>query len=115
MGTLFALSPLLPDPTLQKLCIVISMGISGGLWGNLSGLVFPRFFGRSHLGAITGIFMATAIYASAAGPYFFSLFHDAHGDYRLAFALSAIAPALLFLSSPLAENPQHRFRPADTP
>jgi len=115
MVLVFALGPLLTQPLLAKLMIVIGMGVAGGLWSNLSGVVFPRFFGRAHLGAITGVFMSVIIYGSALGPYFFGLMQAFFGDYRLGFLISAAVPVALMIASLRADNPQRSLAPQATP
>lgn len=47
---------------------VIGLGISGGCFGTLTTVVLPRFFGRAHLGAISGVQMMLTDIASAIGP-----------------------------------------------
>jgi len=87
---------------------VIGLGISGGCFGSLSSIVYPRFFGRQHLGALLGLFMTTVVVASAVGPFFFSLAEIHLGGYRAGFAVSALAAGLIALASLWADNPQRR-------
>ncbi|MEO0768669.1 MAG: MFS transporter [Cyanobacteria bacterium J06649_4] len=47
---------------------VVGLGISGGCFGTLSTVVLPKFFGRAHLGAISGVQMMAIVIASALGP-----------------------------------------------
>lgn len=108
MMLVFTLGPLVANPLLAKLMIVIGMGVASGLWSNLSGVVFPRFFGRAHLGAITGLFMSIIVYGSALGPYFFSVMEARFGDYRWAFLISAAIPVVLMLAATRADNPQRK-------
>lgn len=53
--------------------------------------VYPRFFGRAHLGAISGLFMTVIVVASAVGPFLFSLAESFLGAYRAGFAFSSVA------------------------
>lgn len=108
MILMFTLGPLVADPLVAKLMIVIGMGVASGLWSNLSGVVFPRFFGRAHLGAITGMFMSIIVYGSALGPYFFGVMEARFGDYRWAFLISAVIPVVLTLAATRADNPQRQ-------
>lgn len=93
--------------------LVIGMGVSGGIWGNLMGIVFARFFGRVHLGAISGVTMSTMVIASAIGPYCFGLIKDLFGSYEPAFLGSIAVAALLAVLSFRADNPQRNLSPQD--
>ncbi len=108
MMLIFTLGPLVAPGLPAKLMIVVGMGVASGLWSNLSGVVFPRFFGRAHLGAITGVFMSIIVYGSALGPYFFSVMEAWFGDYRWAFLISAVVPVMLILAATGADNPQRQ-------
>lgn len=85
---------------------VISLGISGGCFGSLSTIVFPRFYGRQHLGAISGVFMTTIVIASAVGPFLFSLSDLLLANYRIAFVMSAAFAVALAIAALWADNPQ---------
>lgn len=87
---------------------IIGLGVSGGCFGSLSSIVYPRFFGRQHLGAISGLFMTTVVVASAVGPFLFSLAEVYLGGYRSGFAVSALAAGAIALASLRADNPQRR-------
>ena len=64
--------------------LVIGFGTGGGLWGVLSNLAFIRYFGRLHLGEISGMNTSLTVFASAIGPAFFSIGTDLFGTYRAA-------------------------------
>jgi len=85
---------------------IAGLGISGGCFGSLSSIVYPRFFGRQHLGAISGLFMTTIVIASAVGPFLFSLAAAHLGAYRAGFYIAALAAGLLAVASLRADNPQ---------
>lgn len=85
---------------------ILGFGVSGGCFGSLSSIVYPRFFGRQHLGAISGLFMTVIMIASAIGPFLFSLAEALLGGYRTGFALSALAAAGIALAALRADNPQ---------
>lgn len=87
---------------------VLAYGVSGGCFAGLSIIVWPRFFGRQHLGAIGGLFMTMVVVASAVGPYFFSLADAFLGAYRYAFIASAGVAAILAVASLWADNPQRK-------
>lgn len=87
---------------------VLSFGVSGGCFGGLSIIVWPRFFGRQHLGAISGLFMTTIVVASAVGPFLFSLADSLLGNYRIAFIVSSFFAAALAVAALWADNPQRK-------
>jgi len=87
---------------------VLAYGVSGGCFAGLSIIIWPRFFGRQHLGAISGLFMTTVVVASAVGPFFFSMAEAFLGAYRYAFIVSAAVAAVLAVASLWADNPQRK-------
>jgi len=89
-------------------------GICGGCFSALSGIVWPRFFGRTRLGAIAGFNMSTVVIASGIGPLVFSLSLDWTGTYEPVLWISALIPALLLAGSAWADNPQRQEAPATT-
>lgn len=102
------LSYLLLPTTAGKVTLVLGMGIAGGAFGALSGIVWPRFFGRSHLGAISGFFMSSTVLASALGPILFSLVFTRTGTYLGAFLLTTAIAVVLAVGSCFADNPQRK-------
>lgn len=85
---------------------IIGFGVSGGCFGSLSTIIFPRFFGRQHLGSISGMFMTTVVIASAVGPFLFSLAESLLGNYRIGFFFAAFFAAALAVAAFWADNPQ---------
>lgn len=92
---------------------ILGFGISGGCWGSLSTIVYPRFFGRKYLGAISGLFMTVIVVSSAIGPVFFSFTEAYFGGYRTGFVFAAVIAAIIAVASARAENPQRRVADAD--
>jgi len=92
---------------------VVGNGICGGCFSALTGIVWPRFFGRLHLGAISGMAMSSMVIASGLGPILFSLSLAATGSYTLILWISALIPAALLVGAFRADNPQRRFAPAE--
>jgi MFS family permease len=87
---------------------VLGVGITGGCFGGLSAIIYPRFFGRAHLGAISGLFMTVVVIASAVGPYLFSVAEYFFGLYRTGFIFAAALAAAIAVASFWADNPQRR-------
>ncbi len=78
--------------------LILGIGAGGGV-GLLMAITWPRYYGRSHLGAISGLAMAIQVAGSAVGPYLFSLSLDLTGSYAgAAWACLCVAVSLLLLS-----------------
>ena len=86
--------------------LVAGFGIMSGFFAVLNAIVWPRFFGRKHLGAITGKVMSFLILASALAPPIFSFCFSTYGSYRLLGYLGLIFLAFLTFGSIRAHNPQ---------
>lgn len=88
--------------------LVAGLALSQGCFAPVIGTVWARFFGREHLGAISGVNMSSLVVASALGPIVFSLSYDWFGDYRPALWFGLVCAILLFFGGLGAENPQRR-------
>lgn len=88
--------------------MVSGFGVSGGLFAVLLTVVWPRFFGRKHLGAISGANMSTMVLASAIAPVMFAEAHDWTGSYREVIAVCWVMPLAVMLLTLKAENPQEK-------
>ena len=94
------------SPDLTYGTLIFGMGLSGGLFGILANVPFPRFYGRQHLGAVNGFIMSMMVFSSAIGPWFFSKTLEYTGNYRYA-ALTCSALAILLLACSFRiKNPQ---------
>ena len=87
---------------------VIGNGIASGGFVSLTGIVFPRFYGRLHLGAISGVNMSTMVIGSGLGPMLFGLCQHLTGTYKEILIASIIFPTLLAVLSLKADNPQRK-------
>jgi len=87
---------------------VIGNGIAGGGFVSLSGIIWPRFFGRLWLGSISGVNMSTMVIASGLGPLLFGWSEQWTGSYRPVLFISMFVPALFALLSFWADNPQRQ-------
>ncbi|MGJ3251519.1 MAG: MFS transporter [Elainellaceae cyanobacterium] len=85
---------------------VVGLGVSGGCFGTLSAVALPRYFGRSHLGAISGIQMMSMVIASALGPSLLAIFKDYFGTYRIGLYVCAAMPIMLIIPLLMMQNPQ---------
>ncbi len=87
---------------------IVGYGVSGGFFATLITVAWPRFFGREHLGAITGLSMSILVFASAVGPVLFSLSQLFFGTYLCMILICGFMPLLLSLASIKADNPQEK-------
>ncbi len=82
-----------------RFMLIIGFGVQGGIWGCLTIVAWPRFYGRKHLGAISGAFMGAQVFASAIGPPIFGLSESLNGDYSSAAWISVALNMLLLLGT----------------
>jgi len=88
---------------------ITGYGVSAALFGLLLTAVWPRYYGRKHLGAISGLASSGLVFASAVGPFLFSFLHGLNGRYTPAYLVSAGVPLLLLFLAAFARNPQRAF------
>lgn len=86
--------------------LVVGFGIMSGFFAVLNAIVWPRFYGRTHLGAITGKVMGLLILASALAPTIFSLCFSTFDSYSLLGYLGLCFLLFLGIASIKANNPQ---------
>ncbi|MCB9247580.1 MAG: MFS transporter [Ignavibacteriales bacterium] len=79
--------------------IILGNGIAGGLFGVISSVSWPRFYGTKHLGEISGYSMSWIVAGSAIGPYLFSLLFHLQGDYVFAGIVMFVICSILLLLS----------------
>ncbi|MCM2375062.1 MFS transporter [Aporhodopirellula aestuarii] len=103
---MLALSLSFLDASLSVVFVVLGMGLMQGMFGIISGVTWPRFFGRMHLGAISGFSTSIVVAGTAVGPYLFSVAHDQVGAYRPATLLCAVAAIVLIAASWRADRPE---------
>lgn len=79
--------------------IILGNGIASGLFGVISTVCWPRFYGTKHLGEISGFNMSWIVAGSALGPYLFSMLFKIEQNYYWSGIIMIITAAiLLFLS-----------------
>ena len=93
-----------------KFATIIGMGIEGGIFGILTNVAFPRYFGRKHLGAISGVNMSAMVIASSVGPAIFTSLHKLFGCYRDASLGVLVLPVIMFILAIFAGNPQAKYQ-----
>lgn len=95
--------------------IIICFGITSGLFGLLMGITWPKYYGREHLGAISGLSMSMLVFGSAVGPILFSLSLRFFDSYRAGLFACLTVTLLLFAASFFAHNPQAKYSAESTP
>lgn len=96
------------NTTAGRWMLVVGVGVAGGTFQTTTGLVWPRFYGRRYVGAISGFNMSTIVIASALGPFLFSVANEWFGSYRSAYATSVFIPLLFLAAAWWADNPQRK-------
>jgi sugar phosphate permease len=86
--------------------VVLGMGLMQGMFGIISAVTWPRFYGRSNLGAISGFSTSIVVAGTAVGPYLFSVAFDVVGTYMPATLICAVLGLLLFFAAFRADRPQ---------
>lgn len=92
-------------PGLPVIGVILGQGLMQGVFGILSNVTWPRFYGRAHLGAISGFVLALTVFGTAVGPYVFSLGRDLTGSYAVPALLCAAVALVLFLGATKANRP----------
>ena len=82
-----------------------AMGLGGGLVMVLFFAVWPRVFGRRHLGVIQGIAQATTVLASALGPLLLAWCVEWTGSYAVMFQVLAAAIAIVAIGALIVSLP----------
>ncbi len=96
------------DKTVGVAAYVIGNGVASGGFVNLVGTVFPRFYGRRHLGAISSTSMSAMVIGSGLGPLTFGMCQHFTGSYKTVLIASIAVSVLLALLSLKADNPQRK-------
>lgn len=90
--------------------LITGNGIMLGLYGVMLSVVWPRFYGILHLGAISGRAMTFIVLGSSVGPIAFSESLALTHSYDLAGWLCFAIFLLLTIAGKWANNPQERLR-----
>ena len=79
--------------------LVFGLGISGGLFAVINAVTWPKYYGRKHLGAITGKTMSFLVLASAIAPTLFSFSYTYLKDYKYVAIIAIIYLFALLVAS----------------
>jgi OFA family oxalate/formate antiporter-like MFS transporter len=105
-GLLACLGMFFLNDSWGRVLLIGGMGSMGGFFGVLNSVTWPRFFGRQHLGAVTGRVMSILIFASAIAPSVFSFSYTLLGSYSYMAYLGFVIIAALAVAGTKANNPQ---------
>jgi sugar phosphate permease len=84
----------------------IILGFSNGATRVVSSIVWANYFGRQHLGAISGFATTIGVVGTALGPMPFGIVRDLTGSYASALLVSALIPLVLGIMALLTPAPQ---------
>ncbi|MCA9580355.1 MAG: MFS transporter [Myxococcales bacterium] len=94
-----------PDWTIRT-TMVIGLGLSSGCFVPVSTVLLPKYFGRVHLGSISGAQMMGLVVASALGPSILAVSRQFAGGYRPGFLAFVALPAATLVLAFWIRNPQ---------
>jgi sugar phosphate permease len=86
----------------------VVLGATLGLSSLVASVSWATYFGRQHLGSITGFTTSIGIAGSALGPMPMGIAHDLLGSYNLALTVSATLPLLLGILTLFVDRPRKR-------
>ena len=76
-------------------------GMTNGLFATLTGVAWPKLFGRKHLGAINGIVTSSIVFGSALGPITYSVWQYLTGSFNPVLLLSALPAIPIYIAGRL--------------
>jgi MFS family permease len=86
---------------------IIGIGAAQGYYGVLVAVAWPRYFGRAHLGEISGVNMSSMVIASSLGPILFSLTKDYWGgSFKVGMWVCLILTVIFLALGFFVKNPQ---------
>lgn len=86
----------------------ITLGTMFGLMNMVNSVSWAKYYGRKHLGSITGVTTTALIAGSALGPMPFGIARDVLGSYNLTLTISALIPLALGIASLFVDRPEKR-------
>ena len=99
------MAPLLTGTT-SALIYGIVLGLTGALQMTVSTVVWAKYFGRRHLGSITGIASLISVAGSALGPMPMGIGRDLAGSYNLVLTVAAVIPLALSVAVFFTPQPE---------
>lgn len=85
----------------------VMMGISSGIMGTAGSVIWADYFGRRHLGSISGLTSSISRISSALGALPLALAFDLTGSYNPALTIEMAVPLLLAILNLFVKPPKH--------
>jgi sugar phosphate permease len=82
------------------------LGATGSLQMTVSSVIWAKYFGRKHLGSITGVAAVLNVGGSALGPMPMGIARDLFGNYTLGLTILAVLPFALGIVALFSRRPQ---------
>ena len=101
------MAPFLSSVELAYLYGVLA-GMRGGLQMIVGSVIWAKYFGRLHLGSITGFAATLNVAGSAMGPMPFGIARDLMGNYQPVLFATALIPLALAVMTILFVRPPKR-------
>jgi MFS family permease len=73
----------------------VAMGLSSGMMGTATGVIWANYYGRRHLGSISGLATTVSRIGSALGPLPLAVAYDLSGSYSAALRIEMVVPLAL--------------------
>jgi cyanate permease len=83
------------------------LGTATGLFRIVSAVAWAHYFGREHLGSISGTATTISVFGAAMGPLPFGVARDLLGSYHGALSILSLLPLALGITS-LLMSPPHK-------
>jgi len=100
----------LPWGLTGRIILIAGYALANGLFGILIAISWPHFFGRHHVGAISGFNMTFLVLFSAVGPVFFAAGKRLQGTYNGVAVIAIAVIGLLMILSFFSRRPDHEER-----
>ena len=107
-GVLASIGLLFLSQTFGVYVLIIGLGVFSGLFAVVNAVTWPRYYGRKHLGAITGKVMSFLVIASAIAPSLFSYCFTTLGSYKYISYITLAFLLFLIIASTKVKNPQSK-------
>jgi MFS family permease len=86
----------------------VMMGLSGGMMGTVISVTWANYYGRRHLGSISGLATTISRVSSALGPLPLAVAYDLLGSYSVALKVEMVIPLALAAFALFVRPPSRR-------
>jgi len=84
----------------------VAMGLSSGMMGTVASVIWADYYGRRHLGSISGLATTVSRVSSALGPLPLAVAYDLSGSYDGALTIEMMIPLALAAITVFVRRPQ---------